>query len=773
VWDFVIATDGSAVAFDNSASVEGTPPFGTFVVDVSDDGDDVDANDNGNAGDPDEDTPTPATIPALAALGDTVFEDTNANGIQDPGEPGVPGVVVTLLDEEGSPTGQTDLTDADGIYGFDELDPGTYIVEFTEPAGRDFTPQDAGDDEAADSDADPATGQTDPVTLAAGDNNEDVDAGLTPPPSPVGSISDTVFDDLDGDGIQDPDEPGIAGVTVRLLDEDGNAVVGVEPTTTGDDGTYIFANLPAGDYIVEFVAPDGRVFSPANEGDDEAADSDAGPDGRTDVITLAAGDNNRDVDAGIAPVPDREFPAIGLAKSLSAGPVEGADGVFTLTYTFVIENLGDVALSDVGIADDFEAVFAGATVESGPTPAGGDCSAEAATNSASLSVGESCTAVWEIEVSGITPGETYDNTAIATGTSPEGEEVSDTSDDNTGVDPADVETDPDGDGNADEPGENDPTPVTFPAAPNQAVIGDKVFIDANGNGIQDPGEAPVQGVTVEIRKTDGTGLIEVTTDEDGLWSAMVDPGEYDITFIPPAGFIFSPQNAGDDTEADSNVDPSGETGTITVADGEINNSIDAGLVPLGTVGNRVFNDANNNGIRDPGEQPIQGATVQLFVANADGTKGAVVDTIVTGADGNYLFDEVLSGSYIVVVTPPAGFRIGAQDAGTDDTVDSDISPVTGESAVITVGIGQEVTDVDAGLVQDPTTPVNPGGPQLQSPTITNAPGPVAAPAPSPVPSTPPLAVTGSSSNVLATLAIAMMAVGGTLLIGARRERDQD
>ena len=654
VWDFVISNPGGeAVAFDNSASVTGTPPTGPPVTDVSDDGADVDENDNGNAGDPDEDTPTPAVITALASIGNVVFEDTNEDGVQgDPAdEPGVPGVTVTLLNGDGTPTGQTDTTDANGAYEFDDLDPGDYIVVFDQPAGRDFSPQDVGGDEAADSDADPVTGQTAPVTLAAGDNNEDVDAGLTALDEPVGSISNLVFDDLDGNGVQDPGEPGIPGVTVTLLDGNGDPIAGIDPLLTDGDGNYIFANLPAGDYIVQFSAPDGSTFSPANVGDDDA-DSDAGPDGRTTVITLPSGQNIDTVDAGVIS-PPADAPAIGLAKALTSGPTVDSDGVYTLTYTFIIENLGNVALTNVGIVDEFAAVFAGATIEQGATPAGGDCSAEAATGTASLAVGQSCTAVWEIKVSGVTPGQVYNNTATATGTPPEGPVVTDISNDG-------AETDPNNNGDAGDPDEDTPSPVEFPADPD----------------------------------------------------------------------------------------------------------------PTGSIGDRVFLDANNNGVRDAGEAPVSGATVELFSVNSDGTKNEVLGTVVTGADGLYNFSNLAPGDYIVDVTPPTGFVFGPQNAGSDDTVDSDISPTTGESAVISVAAGQVVNNVDAGLVAAagrPSVPVIPSSPALAYPTITNAPGSTADPV-SPAPA-PPLAVTGSNSNVMATLAIAMMVVGGTMLIGARRKHD--
>ena len=124
---------------------------------------------------------------------------------------------------------------------------------------------------------------------------------MVPPPPVRGSIGDLVWSDTDGDGIQDAGEPGLAGVTVALLDADGNVV---DTVTTGADGSYLFDDLPLGDYQVRFTAPDGTTLSPQNAGSDDAADSDADPaTGVTGTITLTAdAPDNLTVDAGLVPV---------------------------------------------------------------------------------------------------------------------------------------------------------------------------------------------------------------------------------------------------------------------------------------------------------------------------------------------------------------------------------------------------------------------------------------------------------------------------------------
>jgi hypothetical protein len=87
-------------------------------------------------------------------------------------------VTVTLYDGAGHPIATT-TTGADGSYQFTDLPPGRYTVGFGNlPPNYTFTPANQGGDDAADSDADPATGLTSQVTLVPGENNPSIYAGL-------------------------------------------------------------------------------------------------------------------------------------------------------------------------------------------------------------------------------------------------------------------------------------------------------------------------------------------------------------------------------------------------------------------------------------------------------------------------------------------------------------------------------------------------------------------------------------------------------------------
>lgn len=121
---------------------------------------------------------TTGQIQELSALGDFVWYDVNRNGVQDDGELGIEDVTVELYDCEGTTPIATKTTDEDGYYLFDNLVPGSYKVKFMPDETYFFSPQDQGVDDEKDSDADPTTGMTECVTLAAAETNPTIDAGM-------------------------------------------------------------------------------------------------------------------------------------------------------------------------------------------------------------------------------------------------------------------------------------------------------------------------------------------------------------------------------------------------------------------------------------------------------------------------------------------------------------------------------------------------------------------------------------------------------------------
>src|SRR4051812_28852371 len=88
----------------------------------------------------------------MASVGDFVWSDLNANGIQDAGEPGLAGVALQLYRSNNSLVSTT-TTDADGRYRFDDAPAGVSLyLRITPPFAYAVTEADRGSDDAVDSD---------------------------------------------------------------------------------------------------------------------------------------------------------------------------------------------------------------------------------------------------------------------------------------------------------------------------------------------------------------------------------------------------------------------------------------------------------------------------------------------------------------------------------------------------------------------------------------------------------------------------------------------
>ncbi len=185
------------------------------------------------------------TIGNEPGLGDLAWYDTDQDGIQDAGEPGVQGIPVELFDNGtcsgAAMAGRT--TDASGNYFFSGLQTGTYCLEFYNiPAGWSITLQDQGSDDTVDSDADQATGRIENINLTTDDLDEDMGLYVE------GSVGDRVWCDSNENGDYDPGE-GVAGVTVRLFDDpecDTVSNTSLATQDTAGDGQYLFSGLPVG-----------------------------------------------------------------------------------------------------------------------------------------------------------------------------------------------------------------------------------------------------------------------------------------------------------------------------------------------------------------------------------------------------------------------------------------------------------------------------------------------------------------------------------------------
>ena len=213
----------------------------------------------------------PYLVDRPASLGDFVWNDLNADGIQDGNETGIVGVVVTLFSSNNIALGVT-TTDVAGAYAFTNLIPGVYYIDVAVPPGYFVSPQNIGAPDL-DSDIDPVTGQSTLITLVSGQNDPTWDAGLYLP----ALLGDFVWYDTDRNGIQDGGETGVVNVLVRLYDSASNEL---DTTTTDASGFYSFTNLVPATYFIGFdltTLPADYVATFVNQGGNPALDSDADP----------------------------------------------------------------------------------------------------------------------------------------------------------------------------------------------------------------------------------------------------------------------------------------------------------------------------------------------------------------------------------------------------------------------------------------------------------------------------------------------------------------
>ncbi|MFN7115713.1 MAG: SdrD B-like domain-containing protein, partial [Saprospiraceae bacterium] len=240
----------------------------------------------------------------------------------------------------------------------------------------------------------------------------------------------------------------------------------------------------------------------------------------------------------------------------------------------------------------------------------------------------------------------------------------------------------------------------FTAPVGCGTIGNRVWEDVNGNGIQETGENGIANVTVLLLRCTGDTLAQTLTDASGLYRfSSLAAGEYKLRFnLATAGTNFTNgvltlRDIGIDT-LDSDVDPiTRETACLTLPAGQQNLSVDAGVYVPASIGNQVWVDNNRNNIFDGGDSPLAGVTVRLYRCT-NTTQPLAAQT--TGSNGLYLFSNLAPGSYRLEFTfPPAGIyeRVVA-NIGTDAS-DSDAG-TNGFTDCYTLSSRSQNLSVDAG-----------------------------------------------------------------------------
>ena len=266
-----------------------------------------------------------------------------------------------------------------------------------------------------------------------------------------------------------------------------------------------------------------------------------------------------------------------------------------------------------------------------------------------------------------------------------------------------------------------------------ALVGGRLWDDANDDGIQNgtPPEAGIGGVTLEVVAGDPatatTALASATTDAQGRYLFAIPPNSTlnirlsaagKTTLVSTGYRTFAKTNVPGSTEAtDSDAAQDATGGYLAFARAGVGprtvpiaapwrasdaRSFDIGLrktAPTGSIGDRVWNDANGDGIQDAGEPGVPGVTVRLEELPTAVTFGTPISqSTTTNAAGKYTFATLPPGRYRVIFTVPAGWLPTRKDQGGNDTLDSDADAASGYATVsFDLADAQAQTQWDFGL----------------------------------------------------------------------------
>ncbi|MFZ1424963.1 MAG: SdrD B-like domain-containing protein [Saprospiraceae bacterium] len=358
----------------------------------------------------------------------------------------------------------------------------------------------------------------------------------------IAKYGSKVWNDLDGDGRREAGEPGIPNVTVILYDAVTNVAERV--TTTDANGKYLFENLKSKAYYAKYVLPSGYVYTIPNVGLD-SLDSDVdgsnGP-GTNGTTVLDFGEEELINDVGM----------------FQCATISG-----DVWFDLDMDGIYDPAEKGInGLRVYIIDAMTGATVTTLTT------SVKPGTPSDDGYYIASCLKPGMYYVKFERPGHLGASEPYK-GTNPNKD--SDISHEN---------------------GVNTTKKITLNPGQNvlnvgggfqtKSIVGDKVWIDKNYNGLQDNGEVPLPNVKVAAYNSKGTMVSEGTTGIDGQFvlDGMIQ-GDYYVKFeVPNQAYGFTVAHAGVD-DMDSDVDGTNGYGTTKmyrILSGEVRPTIDAGVV---------------------------------------------------------------------------------------------------------------------------------------------------------------------------------------------------
>ncbi|MEZ5045831.1 MAG: SdrD B-like domain-containing protein [Chitinophagaceae bacterium] len=264
-------------------------------------------------------------------------------------------------------------------------------------------------------------------------------------------------------------------------------------------------------------------------------------------------------------------------------------------------------------------------------------------------------------------------------------------------------------------------------------INGNVYVDNNGPTNVDgtgTGSAGTTQLYANLTNTSGTVIASVPVNANGTYqfNFLTPNTTYNMVLSTTQGTVGNPAPSTTLPTGWSNVsedccDNTGNDGTtngttsVTVGTSNVSN-VNFGITQPLSLGNTVWNDVNKDGIKQTTESGIQGATVYLYKdANNDNVPdGAAIANTTTNANGNYVFNGLTPGNYIVGVVPPTPTSGAPYTSSPVNEMDPDLNVDNNDNGVTTTS-GQTYSNaitLAAGTEPTGETPNNGTAPDANS-----------------------------------------------------------
>lgn len=244
---------------------------------------------------------------------------------------------------------------------------------------------------------------------------------------------------------------------------------------------------------------------------------------------------------------------------------------------------------------------------------------------------------------------------------------------------------------------------------NTSEIGDRVWMDSNGDGYQDNSESGLENIEVLLYEASNVSQALATqmTGNDGYFCFTgLSSGSYFVKFMVPDSMVitrpkFNGSNNTNFDDKDSDIENTFGYGTTNMINLEKNQQIktcDGGLYYGGSIGDMVWEDALG-GLDDRYDQMIDSGVEGVILRLYDFQMDTFIRETVTDNNGKYIFDNLKKGDYYIELILPSNLQhkdLVAPNASVDD-IDSDFDPFSMKTSRITLGAGQHINTVDAGL----------------------------------------------------------------------------